>query len=211
MLFEMRRHSHFFLFVFISFTSLYLQYHAGSFKPIIFHDSPYPVDTTSLASKFSSLWRDIANFGYFDPSGTFLSLWYLFLSPIYLLTYNLVITQFVFLFIICNVTLFGSYTFARYLGINKIFSILVAILYLANPFSIFYIWRILNANIILYAILPIIFLSVIKIIKGDNSRKYILILLLAEFLSLPGFANLAYYVAFAFVALLLSTSYSIIK
>jgi hypothetical protein len=35
--------------------------------------------------------------------------------------------------------------------------------------------------------------------------------LLAEFLSLPGFANLAYYVAFAFVALLLSTSYSIIK
>src|ERR687888_443928 len=147
MLFDMRRYSHFFLFVFISFISLYLQYYAGGFKPIIFHDSPYPVDTLSLVIKFGSLWRDIANFGYFDPSGTFLSLWYLFLSPIYLLTYNLVITQFVFLFIICNVTLFGCYIFARYLGINKLFSILVAILYLANPFSVFYIWRILNANI----------------------------------------------------------------
>src|SRR5919197_1091169 len=210
MLFDMRRYSHFFLFVFISFTSLYLQYYVGSFRPIIFHDSPYPIDTLSLVSKFGSLWRDIANFGYFDPSGTFLSLWYLFLSPIYLLTYNIVITQFIFLFIICNVTLFGSYIFARYLGLNKIFSILVAILYLANPFSIFYIWRILNANIILHAMLPLIFLSVIKIINAENSRKYIVVLLFTEFLSIPGFANLAYYVSFAFITLLLSISYNIL-
>jgi len=207
---KIRRHSHYFLFVFISFISLYLQYYVGSFRPIIFHDSPYPIDTLSLVSKFGSLWRDISNFGYFDPSGTFLSLWYLFLSPIYLLTYNLVITQFVFLFIICNVTLFGSYIFARYLGINKIFSVLVAISYLANPFSIFYIWRILNANIILYAMLPVIFLSIIKIINGENSRRYILVLLFTEFLSLPGFANVAYYASFAFTTLLLSISYGIL-
>jgi hypothetical protein len=206
----MRRYSHYFLFVVISFTSLYLQYNVGGFKPIIFHDSPYPIDTLSLFGKFGSLWRDIANFGYFDPSGTFLSLWYLFLSPIYLLTYNIVITQFIFLFIICNVTLFGSYIFARYLGLNKIFSILVAILYLANPFSIFYIWRILNANIILHAMLPLIFLSVIKIINAENSRKYIVVLLFTEFLSIPGFANLAYYVSFAFITLLLSISYNIL-
>src|ERR671933_2184216 len=109
MSFETRRHSHHFLFIFISFMSLYLQYYAGGFRPIIFHDSPYPIDTLSLVSKFGSLWRDVTNFGYFDPSGTFLSLWYLFLSPIYLLTYNIVITQFIFLFIICNITLFGSY------------------------------------------------------------------------------------------------------
>ena len=211
MLFEIRRHSHYFLFVFISFVSLYVQYYAGAFKPIIFHDSPYPVDTLSLVSKFGSLWRDIANFGYFDPSGTFLSLWYLILSPMYILTNNnLVITQFVFLFTICNVTLSGSYIFARYLGINKIFSIIVAILYLANPLSIFYIWRILNANIILYALLPLIFLSVIKIINGENSRRYLVVLLFVEFLSLPGFANLAYYASFAFVTLLLSISYSML-
>src|SRR5919197_616225 len=135
------RHSHYFLFVLISFMSLYLQYSAGNFKPIIFHDSPYPVDTLSLVKKFSSPWRDIANFGYFDPSGTFLSLWYLYLSPFYLLANNLVITQFVFLFIICNVALFSCYVLARFVGIDKIFSILAAISYLANPFSVFYIWR----------------------------------------------------------------------
>jgi hypothetical protein len=210
MLSKMRRHSHYFLFVFISFVSLYVQYYAGGFRPIIFHDSPYPVDTLSLVSKFGSIWRDIANFGYFDPSGTFLSLWYLSLSPIYILTNNLVTTQFIFLFIICNVTLFGSYIFARYLGIDKNFSIIAAILYLANPLSIFYIWRILNANIILYAMLPLIFLSVIKIINGENSKRYTVVLLLTEFLSVPGFANLAYYASFAFVTLLLSVSYSIV-
>ncbi len=210
MLSKMRRHSHYFLFVFISFVSLYVQYYAGGFRPIIFHDSPYPVDTLSLVSKFGSIWRDIANFGYFDPSGTFLSLWYLTLSPIYILTNNLVTTQFIFLFIICNVTLFGSYIFAQYLGIDKNFSIIAAILYLANPLSIFYIWRILNANIILYAMLPLIFLSVIKIINGENSRRYTVVLLFTEFLSVPGFANLAYYASFAFVTLLLSVSYSIV-
>jgi hypothetical protein len=210
MLFKLRRYSHYFLFIFISFMSLYIQYNAGGFKPIIFHDSPYPIDTLSLVSKFGSSWRDIANFGYFDPSGIYLTVWYIFLSPIYILTNNLVITQFVFLFIICNVTLFGSYIFARYLGISKVFSIVVAVLYLANPLSIFYIWRILNANIILYAFVPLIFLSIIKIINGENSRRYIAILLFTEFLSLPGFANLAYYVPFALVTLLLSISYSII-
>ena len=210
MLFEMGRHSHHFLFIFISFMSLYSQYYAGGFRPIIFHDSPYPIDPFSLLSKFGSLWRDIANFGYFDPSGPFLSLWYLFLSPIFLLTNNLVITQFSFLFIICNVTLFGSYILARCLGINKIFSILIAVLYLANPLSIFYTWRILNADIILHAMLPLIFLSVIKIINGEKSRKYIFILLFTEFLSLPGFANLAYYASFAFVTLLLSISFGFV-
>src|ERR687885_345160 len=155
MLFEMRRHSHHFLFIFISFMSLYSQYYSGGFRPIIFHDSPYPIDPLSLLNKFGSLWRDIANFGYFDPSGPFLSVWYLFLSPIFLLTNNLVITQFSFLFIICNVTIFGSYALARYVGINKIFSILIAVLYLANPLSIFYTWRILNADIILHALLSL--------------------------------------------------------
>ena len=207
---KIRRHGHYFLFVLISFVSLYLQYSAGGFKPIFFHDSPYPADPLSLFSKFGSLWRDIINFGYFDPSGTFLSFWYLFLSPIYILTNNILITQFVFLFIICNVTLFGSYNFARYLGIRKIFSIVVAVLYLANPFSIFYTWRILNADIILHALLPMIFLSVIKMINGENSRKYIIVLLLAEFLSLPGFANVAYYASFALVTLLLGIAYSIL-
>ena len=190
--------------------SLYIQYNAGGFKPIIFHDSPYPIDTLSLIGKFGSLWRDIVNFGYFDPSGPYLSVWYIFLSPIYILTNNLVITQFVFLFIICNVTLFGSYIFARDLGIDKIFSIVVAVLYLANPFSIFYIWRILNSNIILYAMLPVIFLCVIKIINGENSRRYIVVFFFTEFLSLPGFANLAYYAPFAFVTLLLGISYTIV-
>src|ERR671930_507166 len=153
----MRRYSHYFLFVVISFTSLYLQYNVGSFKPIIFHDSPYPIDTLSLFDKFGSLWREIANFCFFYPFGTFF-----------------------------------------------------LILYLANPFSIFYIWRILNANIILHAMLPLIFLSVIKIINAENSRKYIVVLLFTEFLSIPGFANLAYYVSFAFITLLLSISYNIL-
>jgi hypothetical protein len=210
MLIEVRRHSHHFLFIFISFMSLYSQYYSEGFRPIIFHDSPYPIDPLSLLSKFGSLWRDIANFGYFDPSGPFLSVWYLFLSPIFLLTNNLVITQFSFLFIICNVTLFGSYTLARCLGINKIFSILIAVLYLANPLSIFYTWRILNADIILHAMLPLIFLSVIKIINGEKSRKYAFILLITEFFSLPGFANLAYYASFAFVTLLLSISFGFV-
>jgi hypothetical protein len=210
MLSEMRRHSHHFLFILISFVSLCSQYYAGGFRPIVFHDSPYPIDPISLLSKFGSLWRDIANFGYFDPSGPFLSLWYLFLSPIFLLTNDLVITQFSFLFIICNVTLFGSYILAQYLGINKTLSILIAVLYLANPLSIFYTWRILNADIILHAMLPLIFLSVIKIVNGEKTRKYIFILLFTEFLSLPGFANLAYYASFAFVILLLGISFGFV-
>ena len=209
MLPEIRMHSHYFLFIFISFVSLYSQYYTGEFRPIIFHDSPYPIDPVSLFSKFGSLWRDIANFGYFDPSGPFLSFWYLFLSPIFLLTNDIVITQFSFLFIICNLTLFGSYVLARSLGISKIFSIAIAVLYLANPLSIFYTWRILNADIILHAMLPLIFLSVIKIVNGEKSRKYILVLLFTEFLSLPGFANLAYYASFAFVTMLLAISFGL--
>lgn len=209
MLTEMRIHWHYFLFIFISFVSLYSQYYTGGFRPIIFHDSPYPIDPLSLFSKFGSLWRDIANFGYFDPSGPFLSLWYLFVSPIFLLTNDIMITQFSFLFIICNLTLFGSYILARSLGINKIFSIAIAVLYLANPLSIFYTWRILNADIILHAMLPLIFLSVIKIVNGEKSRKYIVVLLFSEFLSLPGFANLAYYASFAFVTLLLTVSFGL--
>jgi hypothetical protein len=209
MLPEIRMRSHYFLFIFISFVSLYSQYYTGEFRPIIFHDSPYPIDPLTLFSKFESLWRDIANFGYFDPSGPFLSFWYSFLSPIFLLTNDMVITQFSFLFIICNLTLFGSYVLARSLGINKIFSIAIAVLYLANPLSIFYTWRILNADIILHAMLPLIFLSVIKIVNGEKSRKYILVLLFTEFLSLPGFANLAYYASFAFVTMLLAISFGL--
>jgi hypothetical protein len=209
---DIRRYYHYFFFISISFISIFLQYEAGNFKPIIFHDSPYPVDPSILIGKFSTVWRDIANFGFFDPSGTFLSLWYIFLSPVYILTNNLVISQFAFLFAICNITLFSSYHFARYVGVNKYFSIIASVLYLANPYSIFYIWRILNANIILYAVFPLILLGVIGTFKNknQNSKKYILILFISELVSLSGFANLAYYASFIFVTLLFSICYSIL-
>jgi hypothetical protein len=188
-----------------------LQYEAGNFKPIIFHDSPYPIDPLVLINKYSSVWRDVVNFGYFDPSGTFLSIFYIFLSPIYILTNNLVITQFVFLFIICNLTLVTSYHLSRQIGINKIFSVLAAILYLANPYSIFYVWRILNANILLYAALPIIFLSLLKIGSHENFKKYVFLLLFGEFLILPSFANPVWYISFLFVSIVLLLSYSLIR
>ena len=123
---------HYVTFFFITLISLLLQYEAGNFKPIIFHDSPYPIDPVSLINKFSPVWRDIANFGYFDPSGSLLSFFYAFLSPVYILTNNnLVITQFVFLLTISNLIPITMYHLARYLGINKILSILAGILYLA--------------------------------------------------------------------------------
>src|SRR6266496_3477136 len=147
-----RKYPHYAIFLFISLSSLLLQYEAGNFKPIIFHDSPYPIDPVPLISKYSSVWRDIVNFGYSDPSGPFLSIFYTLLSPLYILTnHNIVITQFIFLFMIFNFILITSYQLVRYTGIGKIFSILASILYLANPYSIFYVWRILNGNIFLYA------------------------------------------------------------
>lgn len=207
---EIRNHYQVYFFILVSLTSLLLQYQAGNFKLIIFHDSPYPIDALSLIYKFTSVWRDVANFGYFDPSGTFLSLFYIFLYAIQFITNNLIITQFLFLLIICNLALNSSYYLARYIGINKIFSIMTGILYLANPYSIFYTWRILNANIILYAMLPLMILSIIKIVRNEQSKRYIFILLFGEFLSFPGFANMAYYISFVFVALAFSLSYSFI-
>jgi hypothetical protein len=157
------------------------------------------------------VWRDIVNFGYFDPSGTFLSVFYVYLSSIYFLTTNLVLTQFIFLFIICNITLITTYHFARQLGINKIFSVLAAILYLANPFSIFYVWRILNANIILYAALPLIFLSLLKIGRDENFNRYVFILVLGELLTFPVFTNPVWYISFVFVTLVMLLSYRFIR
>ena len=205
------RHPHYAIFFFISLSSLLLQYEAGNFKPIIFQDSPYPIDPVPLISKFSSVWRDLVNFGYSDPSGPFLSIFYTLLSPLYILTdHNIVITQFIFLFIIFNFTLITSYHLVRYTGIGKIFSILASILYLANPYSIFYVWRILNGNIFLYAALPLILLSILKIVRNENPKKYVLLLLFAELLSLPAFANMAWYLPFLFVTLPLSLSYSFV-
>ena len=167
-----KRHPLYVTFFFISLISLLLQYESGNFKPIIFHDSPYPINPLVLISKYSSVWRDNANFGFFDPSGAFLSFFYAFLSPLYLLTNsNLVITQFIFLFMISNITLISSYHLTRFVGINKIFSTLAAVLYLANPYSIFYVWRILNANIILYATLPLIFLCILKIVMERKFKE----------------------------------------
>jgi len=139
-----KHNAHYILFVSISLVSLLIQYQAGNFKPIIFHDSPYPLDPISLISKFSSVWRDNANLGYFDPSGVFLSMLYILLAPLYYLTNNIVITQFVFLFVICNLSLITFYKMAKYLEISKIFSIMSAILYLANTYSLFYVCRVLN-------------------------------------------------------------------
>jgi len=87
---------------------------------------------------------------------------------------------------------------------------LASILYLANPYSIFYVWRILNGNIFLYAALPLILLSILKIVRNENPKKYVLLLLFAQFVSLPAFANMAWYLPFLFVTLPLSLSYSFI-
>src|SRR4029079_14580796 len=118
-------------------------------------------------------------------SGTFLVVLYALLSPVYILTTNLVITQFIFLFVVCNLSLITLYSLARYIGMNKLFSVMAAILYLANPYSIFYIWRILNSNIILYSLFPLVLLSIVKIVRNDRPKKYIFVLILIEFLSLP--------------------------
>ena len=111
---------------------------------------------------------------------------------------------------ISNITLIASYHLTRFVGINKIFSTLAAVLYLANPYSIFYVWRILNANIILYATLPLIFLCILKIVRSESTKKYVLILVFAEFMSISGFINPAYYFPFLMATLVLSLSYSFI-
>ena len=90
------------------------------------------------------------------------------------------------------------------------FSVLTGILYLANPYSIFFVWRILNSNIFIYAAIPLILLSILKIVRNENSKKYVLILLFAEFISIPAFANMAWFLAFLFVTLPFSLSYSFI-
>lgn len=207
---KIRNNSQYFIFVFISLLSLNLQYLSGDFKFIMFHDSPYPIDTLSMIHKFSYVWRDIVNFGIVDASGTFLGIWYVILSPISFLTNNIVIAQYLFLFIISNLLLISTYHLCRYIGLNKVFSILVGILYLANPYSIYYVWRIFNTGIMLYAVLPLIFLCIMKIIRKEYSKKYIFILLFAEFLSLPSFANPAFYGSFLLVTSILTLSYSFI-
>ena len=133
------------------------------------------------------------------------------MSPVYFLTNNIVITQFIFLFIICNLTLLSAYHLSRQIGISKIFSVLVAILYLANPYSIIYVWRILNASIIFYAALPLIFLSLLKIGRDESVNKYILVLLFGEFLALPAFTNPVWYISFLLFTQGLNLSYILIR
>jgi hypothetical protein len=202
---------HIILFFIFSIVVLTLQYIRGGFKPIIFHDSPYPLDSISLANEFSSVWRDIANFGYFDPTGVPLSLFYLFISPLQLLFGNILISQFVFLLIIFNVALISMYQLSKGIGLNEKFALLSSLLYVANPYSIFYVWRILNANVFLYAVAPLVILSIIKIIDNKNIKKYIFLLLISMFIAFPAFTNLAWYVSLLLNCLVISFSYSLIN
>jgi len=112
---------------------------------------------------------------------------------------------------IFDLTLITSYHLARHIGINKLFSVLAAILYLANPYSIFYEWRILNASIMFYAVLPLIFLSLSKISRDENFKKYFFVLLFGEFLILPSFTNPVMYISLIFFTVVLSLSYSFIR
>jgi len=199
---------------FLAFSTavLSVQYMKGGFKLIIFHDSPYPIDPISMVSKFSSIWRDIANFGFYDPTGVPLTFLYLLISPLQLLFGdNVLIPQFLFLLTIFNIALLSMYFLSKEIGLSKKNAILSSILYIANPYSIFYVWRILNTNLFLYAVAPSIILSILKIVDCENVKKYCLLLLIGAVFAFPAFANPAWYVSLLIVSFVISLSWSVIR
>lgn len=187
----------------LSFALLFSVYALNNFKLIMFHDSPYPLNSNLLASSFSYVWRDIANFGYYDPTGTPLAIFYFLISLFETITKNLVASEFLFLFLISQLTLFSSFFLAKEVGLDNKYSILSSFLYLMNPYSLYYVWRILNANIFLYAIYPLFFLSAIKILQG-HKIKGLSFLILSGTIALPAFANPAWFLTLSFSLLIFS-------
>lgn len=197
---------------FLAFSTavLSVQYMKGGFKLIIFHDSPYPIDSISMVSKFSSIWRDIANFGFYDPTGIPLTFLYLLISPLQLLFGdNILIPQFLFLLTTFNIALLSMYFLSKEIGLSKKNAILSSILYITNPYSIFYVWRILNTNLFLYAVAPSIILSILKIVNCENVKKYYLLLLTGAVFAFPAFANPAWYASLLIVSFVISLSWSV--
>ena len=189
---------------FFSIVILYLHYSHGGFNLILFHDSPYPLDSFPLIRQYSTVWRDIANFGYFDPTGIPLAFFYLLVSVVQFLTMgNIIASQFIILLALIYLSLLTVYCLLRNLELEKRFSLFGALLYTANPYSLFYVWRILNMNIFLYAAAPLIFLGIMKTMKS-NRKFYGLLLLIGTFIAIPSFTNPGWFLSLIIISFLFS-------
>jgi len=175
-------------FLSISLIPLIIIYYNNNFRMIIFHDSPYPLNSKELTHLFFHIWRDNMNFGYADVTGIPLIIFYLFIYIFETVTFNKVLAQILLLFILNLLTLYSAYVVAKDIGLNDLRALLASFLYSFNPYSLYYCWRILNVNIFLYSVFPLYIFAVNKIHR-DRKYKYALLIVISTAIAYPAFTN----------------------
>lgn len=189
------------LYIFISLIPLVLIYYDNDFRIVIFHDSPYPLNSKELAYLFFYIWRDNFNFGIADVTGIPLSLFYLFIYILETITVDKALAQILLLFILNLLALYSIYLLAKDIGLNNSLALVASLLYSFNPYSLYYCWRIFNTNIFLYSVFPLYILSINKIYR-DKKYKYVVLILISTVIAYPSFTNPAFFLSL-FVALLI--------
>jgi len=126
------------LYIFISLIPLVLIYYDNDFRIVIFHDSPYPLNSKELAYLFFYIWRDNFNFGIADVTGIPLSLFYLFIYILETITVDKALAQILLLFILNLLALYSIYLLAKDIGLNNSLALVASLLYSFNPYSLYY-------------------------------------------------------------------------
>jgi len=167
---------------------------------ILFHDFPYPVKPDRMTYEFSFVWRDVSNFGQQDMTGIALMPFYSFIFMLDTIFAQDVLVQGIFLFTMFFVSELSMLLLSKHVGLSSAYSLFASLLYVINPYALFYVWRILNSNIFLYAFFPLIFKETLQIFQSSElgNKKcsvHCLHLLVFILLAFPAFTNPAWLAA----------------
>ncbi|HSH55627.1 MAG TPA: alpha-(1-_3)-arabinofuranosyltransferase family protein [Candidatus Limnocylindrales bacterium] len=169
-------------------------------------DLAYPYDPEAFFRRLFYIWNDTNNLGTPDsrivanllPYGV-----YIFIANAF--GFSVSATQKLFMYIVVAGAGLSMYYLTRRLGGNKLAATLAGALYMANPYTLTYVWVMRNLFVLSYAFIPLVLGHFIKISVSKNFLKSSVIhALLVVSLLTSAFSNPAVFIMYACTIVLLA-------
>lgn len=173
------------------------------FRPgyiIYFWDQTFPLNPPENLRSLFTIWHSEYDFGRPDATAVAFIPYFLFITVFSFVAQSLSIAQILLYLLVMASSLIGMYFLVRYVleivDSNgryqewkfQCVGVVASLLYVFNPYTLFFEWRIVNATIFLMALLPWIYLVLLRHIRRPSVLNVAIFSLLVFFAS-PGLSN----------------------